>query len=97
MESVTRQAVCQGLSGVFLSLHGAMATDSTEDVEGELLERLRGLPDIAPLPVFGVFDLHANFSERMARLADGLVCYRENPHTDARASAVRAVIPYGWP
>ena len=76
--------------GVFLVLHGAMVCEGVADVEGELLERMRGRMGES-LPVFGVFDLHANFSERMRALANGLVGYRENPHTDARESAVRAV------
>jgi microcystin degradation protein MlrC len=79
-----------GLSAVFLSLHGAMVTETLHDVEGELLARLRSTPAIASLPIFGVFDLHANFTERMAENANALVCYRENPHIDARDSAVRA-------
>jgi microcystin degradation protein MlrC len=85
-----QEALNRGLSGVFLSLHGAMATDSIDDVEGELLERLRNIPGMEAVPVFGIFDLHASFTERMARYADGLVCYRENPHIDARESAMRA-------
>ncbi|MEO6739617.1 MAG: MlrC C-terminal domain-containing protein, partial [Chthoniobacteraceae bacterium] len=39
------------------------------------------------VPVFGVFDLHANFTQRMADLANCLVAYRENPHSDARHAA----------
>jgi microcystin degradation protein MlrC len=79
-----------GLDAIFLALHGAMVTQSIEDPEGELLRRLRGLPAAAALPVFGVFDLHANVSPRMAAHANGLVAYRENPHVDARLSARRA-------
>lgn len=77
------------LDGVFLVLHGAMVSQSFDDVEGEVLERLRRVigPDV---PVFGVFDLHANFTQRMADHANCLVAYRENPHTDARQSAQRA-------
>lgn len=71
------------IDGVWLSLHGAMVTTQSHDPEGEFLERLRGLPGAADLPVFGVFDLHATFTERMARCASGLVAYRENPHIDA--------------
>jgi microcystin degradation protein MlrC len=78
------------LDAIYLVLHGAMAAESTPDVEGEILRRLRGLPGAAALPVFGVYDLHAHFSPAMASLANGLVAYRENPHTDARESAVRA-------
>jgi microcystin degradation protein MlrC len=84
----TREA--KDLDAIYLVLHGAMVTQSLEDPEGELLERLRRIEGLADLPIFGVFDLHANFSPRMADLAEGLVTYRENPHSDARDSAVRA-------
>ncbi|PAW90469.1 MAG: microcystin degradation protein MlrC [Pedosphaera sp. Tous-C6FEB] len=80
----------RGVDGICLVLHGAMVSASLPDVEGELLARLRTLPGAARVPVFGVFDLHANFTERMARHADCLVAYRENPHTDGRESAQRA-------
>ena len=86
-----KPALASGLDAIFLVLHGAMVTPSFPDVEGEWLERLRALPGAAALPVFGVFDLHANFTARMARHADCLVAYRENPHADARESARRAV------
>ena len=73
-----------------LVLHGAMVTDQEEDPEGELLARIRRLDGAEALPIFGLFDLHANFTQRMASLSDGLVAYRENPHTDAFESAVWA-------
>ncbi|WP_395745351.1 M81 family metallopeptidase [Prosthecobacter sp.] len=72
---------------VYLVLHGAMVSQTILDVEGEVLRRLR---KITPVPIFGVFDLHANFSPQMARLADCLVGYRENPHTDAREAGLVA-------
>ncbi|MGY8670970.1 MAG: M81 family metallopeptidase [Verrucomicrobiia bacterium] len=78
------------VDALFLVLHGAMCTRSIVDVEGELLTRIRKLPGGAELPVIGVYDLHANFSPAMAEHADALLAYRENPHTDARAAAVRA-------
>ncbi|MDZ4287572.1 MAG: M81 family metallopeptidase [Prosthecobacter sp.] len=77
-------ALTEGVDAIYLVLHGAMAAQSLVDVEGEILERLRRLPGAEKVPVFGVFDLHANFTARMAALADCLVGYRENPHTDAR-------------
>ena len=79
-----------GVDAVFLVLHGAMVTEAFTDPEGELLTRIRELPNGNDLPVFGVYDLHANFSPTMARKADALFAYRENPHTDAREAAVRA-------
>ena len=75
---------------VYLVLHGAMVCESHLDVEGELLRRLRTLPGSRGKPVFGVYDLHTHFTPAMAEHADALVAYRENPHTDARESAVRA-------
>lgn len=83
------RAAKQGVDAVYLSLHGAMVTESVDDVEGALLARLRAVHGLADVPIFGVFDLHANQTEAMAALANGLVCYRENPHIDARDTAVR--------
>jgi microcystin degradation protein MlrC len=79
-----------GIDAVFLVLHGAMATPSIDDAEGEFLARLRALPGAATLPVFGVLDLHANVSARMCALANGLLTYRKNPHTDGKFTAIRA-------
>lgn len=85
-----RPALAEGIDAIFLVLHGAMVTASLTDPEGELLERIRSLPGAEELPIFGVFDLHGNLTERQCRLVNGLVAYRENPHTDARDAAVRA-------
>ena len=76
-----------GYDAIYLVLHGAMVTQSVLDVEGEILQRLRSITSV---PIFGVFDLHANFSPQMATLADCLVAYRENPHTDARNAGLIA-------
>ena len=89
-EERARPALVGGIDAIYLVLHGAMVTETMTDPEGELLERLRALPGAEELPIFGVFDLHANLSERQCRLVNGMVAYRENPHADARASAVRA-------
>lgn len=85
------------LDGIFLVLHGAMTCENIDDVEGVLLERLLHQLQTTPqssaktIPVFGVYDLHANFTPKMAELSHCLVAYRENPHADARESAIRAV------
>jgi len=79
-----------GLDGIWLALHGAMVTTDCVDPEGELLARIREIPGAGALPLYGVFDLHATFTAAMAQHANGLVAYRENPHTDARESAVRS-------
>lgn len=82
--SYTTPHLEQGVDAIYLVLHGAMASQSLQDVEGEVLQQLRALPGLADVPLFGVFDLHANFTPRMAGLSNCLVGYRENPHTDAR-------------
>lgn len=74
---------------IYLVLHGAMVAETMRDVEGELLARIRKLIG-GDIPIFGVYDLHANFSFVMAKNCDCLVAYRENPHSDAREAAVRA-------
>lgn len=78
------------VDGIWLALHGAAVTDRCEDLEGELLTRIRAVPGAEDLPVFGVFDLHATFTETMGTNANCLVAYRENPHIDARDAAVRS-------
>jgi microcystin degradation protein MlrC len=82
-------ALAAGIDGIFLILHGAMATENLPDVEGELMRRIREIPGTESLPLFAVLDLHANVSELMARNATALIPYRVNPHTDARETAVR--------
>lgn len=91
LESGVQQALKDGpLDAIWLALHGAGVTDGCEDIEGELLSRIRAMPGVGDMPVFGCFDLHANFTDTMSRHANALVGYRENPHIDARDTAVRA-------
>ncbi|MCF3934588.1 M81 family metallopeptidase [Acuticoccus sp. M5D2P5] len=90
VEDGLRAALDGPLDGIWLALHGAMVTTEEVDPEGALLARLRSVPGAETLPIFGVFDLHATFTPAMAHHANGLVGYRENPHIDARASAVRS-------
>ncbi|SFZ86501.1 Microcystin degradation protein MlrC, contains DUF1485 domain [Devosia enhydra] len=86
-----RKAVAEGgVDGVLLALHGAMVSTGSVDPEGDLFAAIRAIPGCEGVPIAGAFDLHANFTEKMARGANILVGYRENPHTDARETAVRA-------
>lgn len=86
----TSESLERGISAIFLVLHGAMVSQSYDDVEGEILSRLRAMKGAAEIPIFGVLDLHGNFTERMAENSNCLVGFRENPHTDARATGERA-------
>ena len=84
------RALAEGLDGIHLSLHGAMVTSECDDPEGELLARIRAMPGAESLPIFGVGDLHGTLTPRMGALCEGIVFYRECPHTDQFDSAVRA-------
>ena len=80
------------LDGIFLVLHGAMVSTASDDPEGDVL---RELHDVLTrrgrnIPVVGVLDLHANVTQQMIACSSCLVAYRENPHNDARETAVRA-------
>lgn len=88
LQPVLTKAIHDGLDAIFLPLHGAMVTIEEPDPEGELLRRIRAVPGAENLPLFAVFDLHGNLSSAMAQHADVLVCYQENPHTDAFERAV---------
>lgn len=85
-----RRAVDDGIDGVYLDLHGAAVAEHVDDCEGELLERVRAV--VGPRrPVVASLDLHANLGERMVRLADALIAYREYPHVDMAATGERAL------
>jgi microcystin degradation protein MlrC len=69
------------IDGVLFHLHGAMVTDSHEDGEGELLERLRRV--LGPnVPIVVTLDLHANVTQKMADNASALIAFRSYPHID---------------
>ncbi|MBW3543290.1 MAG: M81 family metallopeptidase [Planctomycetes bacterium] len=80
----------RSLDGIFLVLHGAMASVSVRDVEGELIGRIRRLPGGGDVPICGVLDLHGNISQATIEKTDGVIAYRRNPHTDSRSVAVDA-------
>ena len=77
------------VDAVFLDLHGAMVTESLEDGEGALLQRLRDLvgPD---LPIVVSLDLHANLTAETVRHASAICIYRTYPHLDMAETGARA-------
>ena len=69
------------VDGVLLGLHGAMVAHGYDDVEGDVLERVRAL--VGPKTVIGVeLDPHCHLTLKRVRLADVVVLYKEFPHTD---------------
>lgn len=69
------------LDGVLLGLHGAMVAQGYDDVEGDLIERVREI--VGSQCVIGVeLDLHCHLTVKRVKLADIIVLYKEFPHTD---------------
>ncbi len=67
------------LDAIFLSLHGAAASQQDDDVEGFVLEAVR-LAVGDDIPIVCPLDHHANITERMVRYADVLVGHETQPH-----------------
>ncbi len=69
------------LDGVLLGLHGAMVAYGYDDVEGDILERVRAR--VGPDCVIGVeLDPHCHLTRKRVALADIIILYKEFPHTD---------------
>lgn len=69
------------LDGVLLGLHGAMVAHGYDDVEGDIIERVRNI--VGPACIIGVeLDPHCHLTLKRVRLADITILYKEFPHTD---------------
>jgi microcystin degradation protein MlrC len=80
----------RGLEGqqwdaVYLSLHGALVTVSEPQADLKLLRRIRAAIGETWLGVS--FDLHANISPELVRLADFASGYKTHPHVDMDRTA----------
>jgi microcystin degradation protein MlrC len=76
------------IDAILLALHGAMVVSGVEDAQGDLVELLRKRYGPA-IPIVATFDFHANMSERMVRLLNGVVAYETHPHVDQESTGRR--------
>ncbi len=67
------------VDAVFLSLHGAAASEKQDDVEGYVLQAVRGVVG-RDIPVVVALDHHANITRRMVECADLLIGHETQPH-----------------
>lgn len=88
-KKIVEPELSKGVDGIFLVLHGAMVSQTIDDVEGVIIERIRNLKGAHYLPICGVVDLHANFSLKMAKYTNGLIAYTKNPHIDSKEAAIK--------
>ncbi|WP_077967535.1 M81 family metallopeptidase [Ensifer adhaerens] len=69
------------VDAVMLALHGACVAEGYDDVEGDLLKRVRAL--VGPnVPIAAELDLHCHITDRMLANATMIATYKEYPHTD---------------
>jgi microcystin degradation protein MlrC len=67
------------LDGVFLSLHGAAASDQEDDVEGHVLQAARAVVG-SDVPIVAALDHHANITQRMVNCSNALIGHETQPH-----------------
>ncbi|MBI1393994.1 MAG: hypothetical protein GC152_14755 [Alphaproteobacteria bacterium] len=77
------------VDGVYLALHGAMATRNIPKPEAEIAKRFRDVvgPDT---PIVGTFDLHGNEDGDFLKYANMAFITKRYPHYDARLQGERA-------
>ncbi|MFN7000533.1 MAG: M81 family metallopeptidase, partial [Elioraea tepidiphila] len=81
------------LDGVLLGLHGAMVAHGYDDVEGDIIERVRAI--VGKDCVIGVeLDPHCHLTKKRVAGADIIILYKEFPHTDVveRAEEVLTLV-----
>ena len=78
----------QTVDALLLDLHGAMATKTYDDGEGELLRRIRAQRPNLPIGI--CLDMHANITADMVNNCDVLAGYHTYPHIDMDGTAERA-------
>ncbi|HNS32782.1 MAG TPA: M81 family metallopeptidase [bacterium] len=80
-ELLQRMDEAEGYDGIHLDLHGAMVSEKTEDVEGDIIASVRQKAGDR-IPIVVTLDLHANITALMAREANVIIGYDQYPHTD---------------
>lgn len=80
-EIITRLEKCSPFDGIYISFHGAMVTETSDDGETQFLKILREKIGYE-IPIAVTVDLHANIFDEMEKYIDILVSYRTYPHVD---------------
>lgn len=77
------------IDGVLLFLHGSLVSESMDDCEGYILEKVREVVG-NNIPIVSSLDFHACITAKMVDNADMLVGYRTYPHIDLAFTGERA-------
>ena len=88
-EILTRLQNAGYLDGIFIALHGAMVTETSQDGETQFLKLVReAVGDAVPIAV--TFDLHGNVFDELVEYVDIAVSYRTYPHIDMAETGRKA-------
>jgi microcystin degradation protein MlrC len=71
---------------VLLALHGAAIAEGYDDIEGDILARVREIAGPDGI-VCATLDPHCHLTDLMMEQATALIAYKEYPHTDIAATA----------
>jgi microcystin degradation protein MlrC len=89
IERLNAIAASTTIDGLWYDIHGAMCVEGIDDVETELLCRIRKTIG-RNVVVSASMDLHGNVSRQLAHQTDLITCYRTAPHIDVRETKERA-------
>lgn len=84
-----REALKEGLDGIFLSLHGSMTVAEIGSGEYRLLRRVREAAG-RQMPIAVSMDMHANVHPGLESLVNVMTGYHTAPHTDAEETQRKA-------
>lgn len=86
-EGVAKAVATGQCDALFLELHGAMVTQSLEDGDGPLLQKLRKM--FPNLPIALSLDFHANVTDEMVTSPTSVVAYKTFPHLDMKETGIK--------
>lgn len=81
--------VKDSIDGICFAMHGAGCSETEFDMESYTLRKLRKVVG-SEMPITASLDLHANLSQEMLQLSQGLFGIKENPHVDCAAAGYAA-------
>lgn len=87
-EMAKRFGEIEGLDGIFLPLHGALAVQGIARPEAELVRRIREV--VGDIPIAITMDLHGNEDEELIKVADIVLVGKRYPHYDNDLMGQRA-------
>ena len=85
----TVRGAASKVDAIYFSLHGALASETEDDVEGYLLAETRKLVG-EQIPVVVSLDLHGILTNQILRHSDAVVLYHTYPHVDFFQTGERA-------